>query len=216
MAFIGGNMSVEEFPLPVPVGAELLAQFRGVPTSIISDNMERLPGATGILPYHRSGQLIGTALTVKTRHGDNLAIHAALKVARRGDVIVVDGGGDISQALIGEIIMTHAESLGVAGFVIDGAIRDVAAIRASDLPCFARGVTHKGPYKNGPGAINVAVSIGGLVVNPGDLIVGDDDGIVAVAPEIAAGLIPGIRTQEERERDKIAKFREARLQLVKG
>ncbi len=209
-------MAIEEFPVPAPVDAHLVSEFRGVATSIISDNLERLPGATGILPYHRGGQLVGTALTVKTRHGDNLAIHSALKVARRGDVIVVDGGGDLSQALIGEIIMTHAESLGVAGFVIDGAIRDVSAIRASDLPCFARGVTHKGPYKNGPGAINVPVSIGGLVVNPGDLIVGDEDGIVAISPAVAAELLPAIRAQEERERVKIAKFKEARLQLVKG
>lgn len=209
-------MAIEELPAPASVDAKLIAEYRGVATSIISDNMERLPGATGILPYHRGGQMVGTALTVKTRHGDNLAIHSALKVARRGDVIVVDGGGDVSQALIGEIIMTHAESIGLAGFVIDGAIRDVSAIRASDLPCFARGVTHKGPYKNGPGAINVPVSIGGLVVNPGDLVVGDDDGFVSLSPATAAQLLPGIRAQEERERVKIAKFKEARLHLVQG
>jgi RraA family protein len=209
-------MSVEENAAPEPVVSGLLSEFRGVATSIISDNMARLPGATGILPYHKGGQLIGTALTVKTRNGDNLAIHAALKIARRGDVIVVDGGGDISQALIGEIILTHAESIGIAGFVIDGAIRDVAAIRASELPCYARGVTHKGPYKNGPGSINVPVSIGGLVVHPGDLVVGDEDGIVALSPQIAETILPGIRAQEERERMKIAKFKEARLQLVKA
>ncbi len=209
-------MSVEENAAPKPVAQDLLSEFRGVATSIISDNMARLPGATGILPYHKGGQLIGTALTVKTRNGDNLAIHAALKVARRGDVIVVDGGGDISQALIGEIILTHAESIGVAGFVIDGAIRDVAAIRASELPCYARGVTHKGPYKNGPGSINVPVSIGGLVVHPGDLVVGDEDGIVALSPQTAENILPAIRAQEERERLKIAKFKEARLQLVKA
>ena len=209
-------MSVEENAAPEPVAPGLISEFRGVATSIISDNMARLPGATGILPYHKGGQLLGTALTVKTRNGDNLAIHAALKLARRGDVIVVDGGGDISQALIGEIILTHAGSIGVAGFVIDGAIRDVAAIRASDLPCYARSVTHKGPYKNGPGAINVPISIGGLVVNPGDLVVGDEDGIVALSPQIAETILPGIRAQEERERLKIAKFKEARLQLVKA
>ncbi len=209
-------MAIEEFPIPAPVEAGLISEFRGVATSIISDNLERLPGATGILPYHRGGQMVGTAVTVKTRHGDNLAIHAALKIARPGDVIVVDGGGDISQALIGEIMMTQAQSIGLAGYIIDGAIRDVSAIRTSDLPCFARGVTHKGPYKNGPGAINVPVSIGGLVVSPGDLVIGDEDGIVALSPAVAAALIPGIRAQEERERAKIDKYKEARLQLVKG
>jgi regulator of RNase E activity RraA len=207
-------MSVEENPNATLIAASLITEFSGVATSIISDNMERLPGATGILPYHAGGPLIGTALTVKTRQGDNLAIHAALKVARPGDVIVVDGGGDVSQALIGEIILTHAESIGVAGFVIDGAIRDVVAIRASRLPCYARGVTHKGPYKNGPGAINVPISIGGLVVKPGDLIVGDDDGIVAIEPSVAERLLPGIRAQEELERNKIAKFKGARLQVA--
>ena len=209
-------MTIEEHPAAAQVAPDLIAEFRGVATSIISDNMARLPGAMGILPYHKGGQLVGTALTVKTRNGDNLAIHAALKIARRGDVIVVDGGGDVSQALIGEIILTHAESLGVAGFVLDGAIRDVAAIRASELPCYARGITHKGPYKNGPGSLNVPVSIGGLVVHPGDLIVGDDDGIVALAPQAARDLLPAIRAQEERERVKIAGYKEARLQLVKS
>ncbi|PYE31111.1 MULTISPECIES: RraA family protein [unclassified Rhizobium] len=209
-------MTIEENAAPQPVDPSLITEYRGVATSIISDNLSRLPGATGVLPYHAGGPLIGTALTVKTRSGDNLAIHAALKIARRGDVIVVDGGGDVSQALIGEIILTHAESIGVAGFVIDGAIRDVSAIRASDLPCYARGVTHKGPYKNGPGSLNVPVSIGGLVVHPGDLIVGDDDGVVALSPQVAVDLLPGIRAQEERERVKIAKFKEARLQLVRA
>ncbi|MCD7109414.1 RraA family protein [Rhizobium sp. DKSPLA3] len=209
-------MTIEENAAPQAVDPGLISEYRGVATSIISDNLSRLPGATGVLPYHAGGPLIGTALTVKTRNGDNLAIHAALNIARRGDVIVVDGGGDVSQALIGEIILTHAESIGVAGFVIDGAIRDVSAIRASDLPCYARGVTHKGPYKNGPGSLNVPVSIGGLVVHPGDLIVGDDDGVVALSPQVAAALLPGIRAQEERERVKIAKFKEARLQLVRA
>lgn len=202
-------MTIEEYPAPAGVARDIIAEYSGVEVSIISDNMERMPGATGILPYHNGGQLIGTALTVRTRHGDNLAVHAALKLARPGDVIVVDGGGDVSQALIGEIIMVHAESIGVAGFVIDGAIRDVAAIRRGKLPCFARGVTHKGPYKSGPGAVNVPITIGGMVVNPGDLIVGDEDGIVAVPADLARDLLPGIRAQEERERLKIAGFRQA-------
>ncbi len=208
-------MTVTELPSAAPVSDELLKQYANVATSIVSDNLDRLPGAVGLLPYHAGGQLVGTALTVRTRRGDNLAIHAALRIARPGDVIVVDGGGDTSQALIGEIILTHAESLGVAGFVIDGAIRDVAAIRASNLPCYARGVTHRGPYKNGPGAINVDVAIGGLVVHPGDLVVGDEDGVVALSPKVAADILPGIRAQEEKERLKLEGFRSgARLRAV--
>lgn len=208
-------MTVTELPSAIPIADELLKQYADVATSIISDNMDRLPGAVGLLPYHAGGHLVGTALTVRTRRGDNLAIHAALRVARPGDVIVVDGGGDVSQALIGEIIAAHAQTLGVAGFVIDGAIRDVAAIRAGNLPCYARGVTHRGPYKNGPGAINVDVAIGGMVVHPGDLIIGDEDGIVALSAAVAADILPAIRAQEEKERSKLEGFRSgARLRAV--
>ena len=125
--------------------------------SVISDNLDRLPGVVGLQPFHRSGRMAGTALTVRTRAGDNLAVHHALELVKPGDVIVVDGGGDITRALVGEIMKDIALHRGAAGFVIDGAIRDVAAFRASDFPCFARGVIHRGPYKTGPGAINVPV-----------------------------------------------------------
>lgn len=208
-------MSVTELPCAAPVSEDLLRQYAKVATSIVSDNLGRLAGAVGLLPYHRGGHLVGTALTVRTRQGDNLAIHAALRMAREGDVIVIDGGGDISQALIGEIILAHAESIGVAGFVIDGAIRDVAAFRAGNTPCYARGVTHRGPYKNGPGALNVDVSIGGLVIHPGDLIIGDEDGIVALSSGLAAEILPGVRAQEEKERLKLEALRNgARLRAV--
>ena len=207
-------MTVTENPSGAPVDPDLVREYSGVATLIISDNLERVPGAVGLLPYHTGGPMIGTAVTVKTRNGDNLAIHAALRVARPGDVIVVDGGGDTSQALIGEIILAHAESLGVAGFVIDGAIRDVGAIRTSSMPCYARGVTHRGPYKNGPGAINVPVSIGGLIISPGDLVVGDEDGVVALPGEVARAILPAVRAQEEQERIKIAAFRAKAARLV--
>lgn len=200
-------MSITELPSANQLPKDLLRQYAGVPTSIISDNMERLPGASGLLPMREGLHLVGTAVTVRTRPGDNAAIHAALLIARPGDVIVIDGDGDLSRALIGEVILAHAESRGVAGFVVDGVIRDVAAFRVSQTPCYARGVIHRGPYKNGPGEINVCVSIGGLIVNPGDLIVGDDDGVVAVPAALAAGLLPGIRAQEERERQKLEGFR---------
>lgn len=201
-------MTVQENPVAVGVEADLIREYTGVAASIISDNLDRMIGAPGILPMHAGGPLIGTALTVQTRHGDNLAIHAALRLARPGDVLVIDGGGDTTQALIGEIIAVHAESIGVAGFVIDGAIRDLGAIRQSSLPVYARAVTHRGPYKNGPGALNVPVAIGGMTVNPGDLIVGDEDGVVALSAETARRILPSVRAQEEKERAKIARFRD--------
>ncbi len=142
-------------PKPDPA---LIEAFRNAPTSIISDNLARLPGAVGLRKFHRAGQLLGTAFTVRTRPGDNLAIHKALELVGPGEVIVVDGGGDETRALVGEIMKNIAEYRGAAGYVIDGAIRDVAAFAASDFPCFARAVIHRGPYKSGPGEINVPVS----------------------------------------------------------
>ncbi|MBL8835221.1 MAG: RraA family protein [Alphaproteobacteria bacterium] len=191
-------------PRPAP---DLLDGFRTAATALISDNMSRIVGAVGLQPFHRAGHLVGTALTVRTRAGDNLYIHKAFDFARPGDVLVIDGGGDVSQALVGEIMMTYAKTLGIAGFVIDGAIRDAAAFRAGDFPCFARAAIHKGPYKNGPGEINVPVTIGGMVVAPGDIIVGDDDGVVAVPAAAAAAVLQGVRAQEAREAKALADIR---------
>ena len=197
--------------VPKPPAA-LLDAFRKAPTSIISDNLDRLPGAVGLRPFHRSGRLVGAAFTVKTRPGDNLAIHQALELVGPGDVIVVDGGGDETRALVGEIMKTIAEHRGAAGYVIDGAIRDVAAFAASDFPCFARAVIHRGPYKSGPGAINVPVSIGGMVVAPGDIVVGDEDGVVSFAQSVAANLLEAVNAQIKREADTLTAIREGRYQ----
>jgi len=167
-------------PVVPCVEAELLHAFESIPTAHISDVMGRLPGAFGLHAYHGSGKLVGTALTVKTRPGDNLMVHHALDIASRGHVIVVDGGADLGRALVGEIMTLYAKRRGIAGFVIDGAVRDVLEFARHDFPCYARGHTHRGPYKDGPGQINVPVVVAGMVVNPGDLIVGDADGVVAV------------------------------------
>jgi regulator of RNase E activity RraA len=129
---------------------------------------------------HRGGWLGGPALTVRTRPGDNLMVHKAIDMAEPGDVIVVDAGGELSNAIIGEIMTTLAERRGIAGFIIDGAIRDSAVVRASSFPVFAAGVAHRGPYKDGPGEINGAISVDGMVVEAGDLIVADDDGVLCI------------------------------------
>jgi regulator of RNase E activity RraA len=124
---------------PARPAPELVEQFRDVVTAHLSDNMSRMCGTVGLRRYNPRGKLVGTALTVRTRLGDNLMIHKALNHAEPGDVLVVDGGGDISQALVGELMMLYARTRGVVGFVIDGAIRDVAAFANSDFPCYARG-----------------------------------------------------------------------------
>ena len=188
----------------------LIEAFKTAPTAVISDNLDRLPAAIGLRPFHKSGVLVGRAFTVRTAAGDNLMIHKALEDVQPGDVLVVDGGGDTSRALIGEIIVTIAKSRGVAGFVIDGAIRDVGAIAQDDFPCFARAAIHRGPYKNGPGEIGVSIVVGGMVVNPGDFIVGDDDGVVAFSAGQAEQLLVAVRAQEQPEADNLQSIREGR------
>jgi RraA family protein len=176
---------------------DLIEAFRTVVTPHISDNMSRSCGVVGLHRYSTGGKLVGTAFTVKTRPGDNLMIHKALDLIRSGDVLVVDGGGDLNNALVGELMKMYAETRGVRGFVIDGAVRDVASF--GDFPCYARGINHRGPYKDGPGEINVPVAIGGLVIHPGDIVVGDEDGVVAVSPAIAGEVLELARKQAARE-----------------
>lgn len=192
-------------PPPVQVDRDILQAFRDIPTAHISDSMSHLCGVVGLHTYHAAGKLVGTAYTVKTRPGDNLMVHKALELARPGDVLVIDGGGYTSHALVGELMLMYAQHKNVAGFVVDGAIRDVAAYRTSNFPCYARGHTHLGPYKDGPGEINVPVSVGGLVIHPGDVVVGDEDGVVAFAPADALHLLELVRALgANEEKNKIA------------
>ena len=202
-------MTITTAMTAVPKAAPALIEaFRTAPTSIISDNLSRLPGAVGLRPFHRGGKLAGCAFTVRTRPGDNLAIHKALELVGPGDVIVVDGGGDETRALIGEIMLNIAQYRGAAGYVIDGAVRDVGALAASDFPVFARAAIHRGPYKSGPGEINVPVSIGGSVIAPGDIVVGDEDGVVAFPQAIAPTLLEAVKAQIAREEATIVAIRE--------
>jgi RraA family protein len=200
-------------PSQPAVPGAVLDGFRTAAVSLISDVMNRLHGTKALRPYHRSGRLIGTAVTIKTRPGDNQTLHRAYDLLRPGDVLVVDGGGDLIQALVGEIMMRRAHAMGVAGFVIDGAIRDVDAFEQADFPCYARGVTHRGPYKSGPGEINVPVSIDGMVVMPGDVVIGDADGVVAFDRTDAAELLELVRRQEEREANALAAIAEGKVDM---
>jgi regulator of RNase E activity RraA len=176
---------------------EGIAALSGLATSVVSDVLGRTIGAVDILPVNKSPvSVCGNAVTVSVRSGDNLMIHKALQILQPGDVLVVDGGGDISRALFGEIMMTVAKSKGAVGAVFDAAIRDVEAFEKHQFPCWARGVNMRGPFKDGPGSINTSVSIGGMVVNPGDVILGDCDGIIALSPDVA---LEGARLGKEKE-----------------
>lgn len=198
------NIGWQEFPSADPVDRELVEAASGIAVSLLSDIMQRTSGAIGVRPWHGGGPMAGTAVTVRTRSGDNLAIYRAFAFCRPGDVLVIDGGGAPDQALMGEIMTTYAESIGLAGVVIDGAIRDVAEIGARTFPVFARSATHRGPYKDGPGEINVPVSIGGMVVLPGDLVVGDPDGVLAITPDAAGEVIDAAKVKFERETRSLA------------
>lgn len=191
------------FPGPKRADPKLLERLRALPVSNISDNLQRSQG-TNLEPMHCSGRMVGTAFTVRTRPGDNLMVHKAIDMAAPGDVIVVDAGGALENAIIGELMAGWARKRGVAGFVIDGAIRDSEALAEGDFPVYAAGVTHRGPYKDGPGEINVPVSVGGMVVRPGDLVAGDPDGVVAIAPEDAEKVIAAAEAQHRKEQASMA------------
>lgn len=165
---------------------ELIEQFSGLPVANIADEMYRFSCVDARIKPLNGTPLLGSAFTVKSRTADNLLLHKAIGMAMPGDVIVVDVQGDMVNAVIGELMMTDAKKRGLAGVVIDGAVRDVDALRQFGFPVYAAGITPKGPYKDGPGEINVPVCCGGIVVNPGDIIVGDGDGIVVINPKDAA------------------------------
>jgi RraA family protein len=141
-----------------------------------------------IKPYN-GVKLLGPAFTVRAPIGDNLLFHKAIDMAQPGDVLVVDGQGDITRSLCGEIMMSYAISRGIAGFVVDGSIRDAAAVKDMNFAVYAKGVSPMGPYKNGPGEINVTVSCGGAIVKPGFIVVGDEDGVVFIDPADAEEII---------------------------
>ena len=186
--------------IPKRPDPRLVAEFAKMVTPHLSDSMERLyAGGPQLRPMHREGKLAGPAYTVKTTPGDNLLVHKALDTARPGDVIVVDAGGFGDHAIIGELMMSRAKQRGVAGIVIWGAIRDSAEIGAGTYPVYACAVTHRGPYKNGPGEINVPVMMGGMPVNPGDIIVGDADGLVAIPQEMAERVLASAKAILEKE-----------------
>lgn len=194
------------------VSADLVAAFKGLPVANISDCMARMTaGGPRLRPMHHSGYLAGPALTVRTRPGDNLMIHKALTLAQPGDVIVVDAGGDLTNALFGEIMVATAVKNGVAGIVLNGAVRDSEEIGQGHFPVYAAGVTHRGPYKDGPGEINVPISLDGMVIHPGDLILGDADGLLCVPREEAPALLAATHQKMELEQRMLADIAAGRL-----
>lgn len=178
---------------------ELRDALQGIVTPHLSDNLHRQVGVVGLQRYSRPAKLVGTALTVKTRAGDNLFIYKAMTMIQPGHVLVIDAAGDVTNACIGEIMKRYLQQRGCAGVIVNGAVRDVAAFAADDFPCYAVGNVHRGPYKDGPGEVNVPVSIGGQVIEPGDVVVADEDGIVTFPVSSADALIEAARRHAEKE-----------------
>jgi len=187
------------------VSAETVNAFRALPVANVSDCMSRIVAAgPRIRPMHKAGVLAGPALTVKTRPGDNLMIHKSIQLAKPGDVIVVDGGGDLTQALIGELMASSMIKAGIAGIVLNGAIRDAGWIGERDFPVYAAGVTHRGPYKDGPGVINGPIAIDGMVIEAGDLILGDEDGVLCVPYDQCAEVLVAAQAKKAAEEKQMA------------
>lgn len=163
---------------------EIVEKLRGIPVANIDDNMGRIAAVDScIFPLNPRVRLLGTAFTVNSPAGDNLLFHKALDMAMPGDVIVLANKGTTDRSVCGEIMSSYAKKRGLAGIIIDGCVRDSYALSQMDFPVYAKGVTPNGPYKNGPGEMNFPVSFAGIVIHPGDIIVGDADGLLVIRPE---------------------------------
>ena len=178
---------------------DLIARFPDFATPDISDLLNRLFAVDPNIRCLTASQhqLCGPACTVKVFPGDNLMVHKVLDVARPGDIVVVDAGGSPSNAVLGDLISSKAKHRGIAGFIVDGLVRDLAAIQELDFPVFARGTTPIGPLHRGPGEINYPICCGGIVVNPGDLVVADAAGVIVVPQEIAEELLERLQRHHE-------------------
>lgn len=183
----------------ISTDADIAQALQHIVTPHLSDNLQRMAGMVGLQRFHKARKLVGRAVTVKCRPGDNLMIYKALMDMQAGQVLVVDGGGDGNNALVGELIMLYAMQRGCSGFVIDGAIRDVAAFEDKDFPCYAKTSIHRGPYKNGPGEINIPISVCDQVVHPGDWVVGDEDGVVSFPHSDVNRLLQAVAVTQRNE-----------------
>jgi RraA family protein len=210
---MAGYVVVRDFPRPA---AEVFAALKSYPPALLSDVI-KAPGAprrvmdAAIRPLSADMVICGPALTVEAHPADNLMMHAALSVAKPGDVLVVNGGGDLSAALIGGILATQAKAAGIAGLVIDGAIRDVAEIVELGLAAFCRGVTPVGPTRAHPGRVGVPVVCGGVAVAPGDLVVADRDGVLIIPAAMGAGLAEKAAAKVEQEQLRLAEISAGKL-----
>jgi len=175
--------------------------FKGIAVANIGDCMSRTAAVnSGIKPYNNA-PLLGVAFTIKVAHGDNLMFHKAMDLAQSGDVIVIDAGGTTDRAIFGKLMLNYCKVRGINGVIVDGSIRDSEEISKMDISVYAKGISPNGPYKNGPGEIGTVISFGGQVVHPGDIVVGDKDGIIFIRPSDAKVLAKKVKEVEAKEQD---------------
>ncbi len=192
------NVIVRDFNRPDPA---VVKGFEGIPTGVVTDAMGRCNSmAAEIKPAWPGAKLLGPAFTVRTFPADNLMIHKAATLAKPGDVVVVNAGGYKDTAVFGDLLAYSMKVHGVAGIVIDGAARDVEGLAEIGFPTFARAVLPMGPFKDSPGSINLPVSCGGIAVRPGDIILGDADGVVVIPQEDAAQVLAKAKAGMAKER----------------
>jgi RraA family protein len=190
---------------PDPTLVERLKEFE---SPDVSDVMNRLyTMVSAIHNVTNDKPLVGPACTVKVFPGDNLMVHKALDIAQPGDVIVVDAGGSNLNGIVGDLITAKALHRGIAGFVIDGLIRDWPGVKELGMPVYARGMTPIGPLHRGPGEINFAVSCGGIVVLPGDIIVGDTNGVTVVRADFASVVLERLVAMRDSQAQYVADVR---------
>lgn len=191
-----GCRIVQDFDRP---DIELIKLFENIPVANIDDCMNRTGAISQKIRPLNTNLLLGTAFTVKVPEGDNLMFHKAMDMANPGDIIMIDAGGHTERAILGELMVSYCESKGIGGIVVNGSIRGADALKDKAFPIYTKGITPNGPFKNGPGEINTPISIGGKVVSPGDIVVGDQDGLVIIQPENAekiAKLAKGVTKKE--------------------
>ncbi len=193
---------IKNFPRP---DKSLVQALGRIQTATLHEAM----GKRGALPHYirpvwHESKFYGVALTVQSRPGDNLLLHKAVSLAQPGDVLVVDNDGFLEAGLWGEIITVAAMQKGIVGLVTNGAVRDTLQIRELGFPVFCAGISIKGTTKAVPGKINNPITFEGVIVNPGDIIVGDNDGVVAIPPGEAAQLLQAARAKEKAEAEVIA------------
>ena len=180
--------------------AETLARFAATPTGFVVDAMGRR-GALDqeIRPVLAPGRFAGSALTVDSIPRDNLAAYAALEIAQAGDVLMVATGGDLGAAVLGDVAIGMAKNAGVIAVATDGLVRDIEGIEQVGIPVYARGLSPNSPFKNGPGTVGGTISLGGVPVSAGDVVVGDRDGLVVVPQGRVAAVLAALEAIETKE-----------------